>query len=161
MPEYPLQEVLKIKERRVDEAERVVKQREEELENEKDKLLKCEQRRDKVKQHYHDKIDQLRLTLDKETTSEKIQQMRAYIDVVQEKLVVEEQKVVEQKEQVKVAKQNLENAKEELRQRRQEVDKIEMHKKEWMKDMRKELELKEALELDEVGIVMHITKKNM
>ena len=87
--------------------------------------------------------------------------MRAYIDVVQEKLVVEEQKVVEQKEQVKVAKQNLENAKEELRQRRQEVDKIEMHKKEWMKDMRKELELKEALELDEVGIVMHITKKNM
>lgn len=154
---YPLKQVLEVKERRVDEAEKVVKEKQEALKKEETKLAECEAARDKVKSHYQDKLQQFRQMLDEGTTSPKIQQTKAYIKIVEEKLKVEEKKVKDQQEQVKIAKKNLDQAIEHLRIKRQEVDKLLIHKKDWERMMRKELEIIEGREQDELGFLTHLS----
>lgn len=155
---YPLQQVLQVKQRRVEEAEKVLKEKIALLEQEKEKLKQREAERDKVLNHKKDKLTQLRLEMDRGTTVPKIQQMKAYLKVVQEKLVAEEKKVTEQQKHVQTAETNVENARKELQLRRQEVDKIEMHKTDWLKEMQKEIELAEGREMDEVGNVIYLSK---
>lgn len=152
---YPLKQVIEVKQRRVEDAEKVVKEKQLALENEQKKLAEREAERDKVKTHKKDKLQQLRDTMDAGTTSPKIQQMKVYLKLVDEKLLVEEKKVKEQKEQVVTAEKNLEQAKENLRQKRLEVDKLMMHKKDWEKEARKALEILEGREQDELGAMIH------
>lgn len=154
---YPLKQVIDVKQKRVDEAEKVVREKQLALEKEKEKLAQREAERDKVKKHHKDKLDQLRETIDEGTTSPKIIQMKAYIKVVDEKLVIEEKKVKDQQEQVNLAQKNLDQAKEELRIKRQEVDKLLSHKKDWEKEMRKELEIIEGREQDELGSIIYVS----
>jgi flagellar biosynthesis chaperone FliJ len=156
LPVYPLKQVIEVKQRRVEEAEKVVKEKQQILEKEKEKLAQREAERDKVKNHHKDKLKQLRDTLDEGSTSPKIQQMKVYLKVVEEKLKVEEKKVKDQKDQVNIAEKNLEQARRDLQLRRQEVDKLLTHKKDWEKEMRKELEIIEAREQDELGSVMFL-----
>lgn len=155
---YPLKQVIEVKQRRVEDAEKVVLEKRQALEKEKEKLAQREAERDKVKHHKQDKLQQLRDTLDHGTTSPKVQQMKAYLKVVEEKLRVEEKKVADQKEQVKVAEKNLEQAQEDLRKKRQEVDKLLTHQKDWEKEMRKELDIIEGREQDELGSVIYISR---
>lgn len=152
---YPLKQVIEIKQRRVEDAEKVVKEKQLALENEQKKLAERETERDKVKQHKVDKLQQLRDTMDAGTTSPKIQQMKVYLKLVDEKLLVEEKKVKDQKEQVVTAEKNLAQAKETLRLKRLEVDKLMMHKKDWEKEARKALEILEGREQDELGSMIH------
>ncbi len=156
---YPLEQVLSVKRKRVESAEEVVKEKRKALEAEQTKLKKIEAERDTVKNHYQSKLQQMREELDKETTSDKIQQMKAYLKVVKERLKTEEKKVDDQKEQVKLAEKNLEVAKMELKQRRLEVDKMVSHKEDWIKEMRKEEEIRLGREQDELGNVMHLIHK--
>jgi len=158
VPPYPLEEVLSVKKRRVEDAEKVVKEKKKALEIEQEKLKKREEERNKVKDHLKDKIDQLRHEFDHGTTSNKIDQSKLYIKVVQEKLKIEEKKVAEQKQQVEAAEKNLEIAKNELRARQREQEKIETHKKEWIKDMKKELSVLQTREEDEIGSTMFLSK---
>ena len=104
---YPLAQVLIVKKRRVEDAEKMVKQRIEELEQEKEKLKKCKEERDKVLKHYQDKIDQLRQKFDEGITSPEIIDAKRYIKIVHENLLTEEEKVKKQKEQVEVAEKKL------------------------------------------------------
>lgn len=152
---YPLKQIIEVKQRRVDEAEKVVKEKKLALEKEQQKLAEREAERDKVKEHKQDKLKQLRDTMDQGTTSPKIQQMKVYLKVVDEKLKVEEKKVKDQKEQVTIAEKNLAEAKLDLNRKRQEVDKLLTHQKDWEKEMRKELEIIEGREQDELGTVIH------
>ncbi len=153
---YPLKQVLEIKHRRVEDAEKVVKEKQLLLKKEEEKLAEREAERDKVLHHRQDKLMQLRQELDGiGTTSPKIQQMKVYLKVVQEKLLVEEKKVKDQKEQVEVAKQNVEIAKRELERKRKEVDKMQSHKKDWEHEMKKEQEIIEGREQDELGSTMY------
>ncbi len=76
LPPYPLKDVLEIKKRRVDEAERVVKEKIKALEVEKEKLKAREAERDKVLEHYKAKMQQMREEFDHGTTSEKITQIK-------------------------------------------------------------------------------------
>lgn len=156
---YPLEQVLSVKRRRVESAEEVVKEKKRALEAEQAKLKQREAERDAVKNHYQDKLRQMREELDRETTSDKIQQMKAYLKVVKERLKTEEKKVDDQKEQVKLAEKNLEVAKMELKQRRLEVDKMVSHKEDWIREMRKEEEIQLGREQDELGNVMHLIHK--
>ena len=158
LPPYPLGEVLEVKIRRVEDAEKVVKEKQAALEVEKEKLVQREQERDKVKHHYEDKLAQLRYEFDHGTTSTKIDQAKVYIKVVQERLRVEEKKVKDQQAQVETAEKNLELAKNQLRQRQKEQDKIELHKKEWIKDTLKELSIIETRAEDEVGSTMFLSR---
>lgn len=152
--EYPLKQVLEVKERRVSEAEKVVKDRVQALEKEKEILTQKEKERDKASDHHKAKLTQLRKELDSDTTSPKIQQMKDYLKVTKERLNVEEKKVKEQKQKVDAAQKNLDDAKEELRLKRLEVDKLNTHKKDWLKEMRKEQEIMEEREQDELGSII-------
>jgi flagellar export protein FliJ len=154
--EYPLKQVLEIKKRRVEEAEKVVQAKRQALEQEQEKLAQAEAARDKVKKHHDDKLVQLRQEMDRTTTSNKIQQMKAYLKVVKEKLAVEDKKVKDQKVRVETAEKELEEARHQLFLKRQEVDKVEMHKTSWQKEKRKADEIEEEKEMDEIGNVTHL-----
>ena len=156
--EYPLEEILSIKRKRVDEALEELKRKELAHQHEKEILAQKEAERDKVLNHRNDKLQQLRDTLDHETRSTKVQQMKAYLKIVKEKLIVEEKKVEDQKEQVEIARTNVEIAKEELRLRRKEVDKLEKHREEWFKKAKKEQAIAEEKEMDEMGSIMFLSQ---
>jgi len=156
--EYPLEEILSLKRKRVDEALDELHRKELALQHEKEILAQKEAERDKVLNHRNAKLQQLRDTLDHETSSTKVQQMKAYLKIVKEKLVVEEKKVADQNEQVEIAKTNVEIAKEELRKRRKEVDKLEKHREEWLKKAKKELAVEEEKEMDEMGSIMFLSQ---
>ena len=158
LPAYPLQQVLEVKKRRVETAEQVVKEKQELLRIENEKLVKREQERDKVKNHYKEKLAQLRHEFDEGTTSDKIDQAKRYIKVVQERLEQEEKKVKDQKQQVDVAEKNVEIAKNQLKERRKEEDKIITHKELWTKSALKEADVEEAKNEDDIGSTMFLSK---
>jgi len=155
---YPLKQVIEVKQRRVEDAEKVVKEKQAALEKEQQILAQKEAERDKAKKHYDNKLKQMRDELDGGTTSPKVQQMKAYLKVAKEKVAVEEKKVKDQKVQVENAEKNLEAAKNDLKLKRQEVDKLLSHRTDWMKEMRKEQEVIEGRDQDELGSVIFTTK---
>ncbi len=157
-PAYPLSEVLDVKKRRVENAEKVVKEKKKLLETEEEKLKQRELERDKVKEHYQQKLNQLRNEFDTGTTSAKIDQIKLYLKVVQERLAVEEKKVRDQKQQVELAQKNLEIAKNQLRDKQKEQEKIEVHKKEWTKETKKELTVEQERFEDDLGSTMFLSK---
>lgn len=157
---YPLQQVLGVKEKRVDEAQRLVVERKSALEREEKKLKQLEEARDEVKRHYKKKLEQLRGALDEGETTDKILMMRQYLESVEEKLAIEEDKVKKQKLQVEQAKTALEEAQQLWRERMKEVDKIKEHRKQWLFEAKRELEREEAKEQDELGSVMYLNQKN-
>jgi hypothetical protein len=159
LPKYPLAQILLVKLRRVENAEKVVQERQAALKTEQEKLKERENARDVVLKHKKEKLKQLRDELDAGTTSPVVKQMKHYLEVVDEKLVQEEKKVAKQKEEVKLAEKKLEEAKELLRERHKQVDKIYAHKDLWLKQAKKELELEEQKELDEVGNVTYLARK--
>lgn len=158
LPPYPLREVLFVKRRRVEQAELVVKEKQKLLEAEKEKLVQREKERDKVQKHLQDKVNQLREEFDRGTTSQKIDQIKVYIKVVQERLKAEEKKVKDQKAQVDVAEKNVEIAKNDLKAREKEEDKIKTHRVEWEKETLKELEVEEVRQEDDLGSTMFLSK---
>lgn len=156
---YPLHQVLQVKKKRVDDAEKLLKQRKEELKKEQEILKKKEEERDKVARHLQDKYDQLNQEFDKGTTSDKVQMMKRYIKIVHENLKTEEEKVAKQKEQVDLAEKAVDVARQDLQKKRQEVDKLRIHRKEWIKIAKKEFQLAEAAEQDEVGNVLFLSNR--
>jgi len=159
--EYPLLQVLEIKKRRVTEAEKVVREKRELRDKEVEKLREAEAARDKVLNHRNEKLAQLRAEMDQDTNTVKIRQMKDYLDVVVERLEKEEKKVEEQQKQVDKAQQALDEAKEELRLKRLEVDKLNMHKDEWMAKRREELKIEEGKVMDEVGQITYQLQRQL
>jgi len=159
--EYPLEQIIKVKQRRVENQEKVVQEKRVALQKEEEKLTQREAERDKAKKHQMDKLTQLRAEMDHGTTTDKIQQMKNYLNVAKEKVKIEEKKVKEQKDQVDLAKKALQVAIDELRIKRQEVDKLQVHKKDWTKEMRKELEIIEGREQDDIGSVVFAIQQRL
>ena len=157
---YPLLQVLEVKRRRVEDQEKVVQEKRLALEQEQQKLKEREAERDKVKQHAAVKLKQLRDELDHGTTTPTVMQMKAYLKVAQEKVKVEEKKVKEQRDQVEIAEKALVEARELLSMRRLEVDKLVTHQEDWEMEMRKERDIAEGREQDELGSVIHTTNVN-
>jgi YscO-like protein len=158
LPPYPLAEVLNIKKRRVEDAEKVVKEKQKALEVEREKLRQREAERQKVVDHHDAKLLQLRQEFDHGTTSDKITQMKDYLKTVKERVKAEDKKVKDQQQQVEVAEKNVELAKIQLKQREKEQDKIETHKAEWVKETLKEIDLLQSREEDELGSTMFLSK---
>lgn len=154
-PLYPLEQVLLVKKKRVEKAEKVVEEKKRAYDVELEKMKKIEEARDLALQHHNDKLGQLRKALDEGTTSDEVLQMKAYLKVVKERLSVEEAKVIEQKKQVMLAERNLEEAKLDLKKKRVEEEKISFHKEQWLKQINVELEKKEVKEQDEIGQVLY------
>lgn len=158
---YPLKQVIEVKQKRVEDAEKVVQEKRIALQKEQEKLAQREADRDKAIKHHSDKLNQLRRSLDEGTTTDKILQMKAYLKVAKERVKIEEKKVKEQQDQVEIATKNLQMAELELRMKRQEVDKLHTHRKDWEKQMRKEEEIIEGREQDEIGTIIFSARQRL
>jgi flagellar export protein FliJ len=152
---YPLEQVAIIKQKKCDEAEKALREKKKALEREQEKLAAVEKERDEVKDHRFAKLTQLREKMDEGAPSDKIQQMRDYLKVVDEKLKAKEIKVKEQQKLVETAKQQVEIARNDFIKKQQDVEKMQMHRKEWEKEMQALAQHKETVETDEIGSVLH------
>lgn len=155
---YPLAQVLEVKIRRVEEAERILKQKLEILEKEKEKLVEREKVRDKAVQHMKDKLFQLRSEMDHDANVPKIQQMKTYLKICQERVQQEQKKVDEQIKQVEKAQDEVNKQRDEVNRKRLEVDKLETHRREWFQEVMKEEEIELGKEMDEIGNVTFLSR---
>jgi hypothetical protein len=159
--QYPLQQLVLIKKNRFDQAVKILEEKRELLSKAHEAFHKVAMERDKVLQHKQDKLTQLRAALDEGTTSDKIQQMKVYLKIVDEKLVVAQKKVLDAQAKVDLAQKQVDIATQEVFQRKKDVEKLEMHKLEWEKEMQYVILQKEATEHDEQGSSTHTTRKRM
>lgn len=159
MPEYPLDQLAQIKQKRLEEAEKILREKKEALTTEEEKLSQLQKKRDEVKAHYKAKLTQLREKLDEGTSSSKITQMKQYLKLVAEDLVVEERKVEAQEKVVEAAAKAVEEARQELFKKQKDVEKLKIHHKEWKKEVKLAEERLEGQEGDEMGSTMHHMKK--
>lgn len=159
MTEYPLEQLATIKKKKLEEAERVLKEKRLALAKEEEKLVKVQEERDKVKKHRFDKLTQLREALDAGSPAEKIQQMKAYLKVVDEQLKQKEAKVREQQKNVDAAQKAVDAALADLFKKQKDVEKLDIHREEWQKEEKREEVRKEAIETDEMGAGMHTRRK--
>ena len=148
---YPLEQLAIIKKNRFDQAIKTLEEKKNLLEKQYEKLYLVTEERDKVLGHKTAKLTQLREALDEGTSTDKIQQMKVYLKTVDEKLLDREKKVKEQQKQVDLAQKQVDLATDELFQRKKDLEKLEMHKEEWRKEVRYWTERKEAAEGDEQG----------
>ncbi len=81
-PKYPLEQVATIKQKKLDEAEKVLRDKKLALEKEEEKLKVVEKERDEVKEHRIANLTQIRENMDEGAPSDKIQQMRSYLKIV-------------------------------------------------------------------------------
>ncbi|MEX0961711.1 MAG: type III secretion T3S chaperone [Simkaniaceae bacterium] len=156
---YPLQQLQTIKKKRLEEAERLLKEKKETLSQEEERLLEAEKIRDKTLHHRDKKVAQLQEEFSKGTTSDRIETADRYLKVVGEELKKKEMKVVEQKLVVEKAEKAVEAARKEMLQKQQDVEKLKIHKKEWQKQARLEEKRKDDIETDELGSAMHTLRK--
>ena len=156
---YPLDQLVAIKQKRLEEAEKVLAEKKSILAQEEQKLATLEKKRDEVKAHYQDKLTQFREKLDAGTPTNKIQQMKHYLKLVAENLKAEEQKVETQKKVVATAQNQVDLARQDLFKKQKDVEKLKIHHKEWEHEARRLEEQKEANFTDEIGGAMHIIKK--
>lgn len=159
MEKYPLEQLATIKQKKLEEAERVLQEKKRLLELEEAKLAERQKERDKVKEHKDAKLQQLRDELDAGTTSDKVQQMKYYLKVVDEQLKQKETKLKEQQKVVDAAQSAVETARQDLLKKQQDVEKLKMHRKEWEQEMRREEVRKEQIETDETGASLHTIRK--
>lgn len=156
---YPLEQLVTIKKNRFDQAVKVLEEKKALLEKAYDKLYEVTKERDDVLQHKMAKLKQLRNALDEGTSTGKIQQMKVYLKTVDEKLKEKEKKVVDQQAKVDQAQKQVDLATEELFQRKKDLEKLEMHRAEWQKEVHYWTEQKEAVEHDEQGSSTHLLRK--
>jgi hypothetical protein len=152
---YPLHQLTLIKQKRLDEAEKVLREKKEALEKEEEKLRAVEKERDEVKEHRQAKLNQLRESMDTGAPSDKIQQMKSYLKLVDEKLKIKEQKVKEQLKAVDQAQKQLDAARADLIKKQQAVEKMRIHHDEWKKEQKAIEEHLDNVETDELGSTLH------
>ncbi len=156
---YPLEQLMIIKKNRFDQAVKTLELKKELLEKAYEKLYDLTAERDKVQSHRIAKLTQLRDTLDAGTTTDKIQQMKSYLKTVEAKLAEAQKKVDGQQKQVDLAQKQVDLATDELFQRKKDLEKLEMHKQEWEKEVGYWVAQKEGVEQDEQGSQTHTARK--
>lgn len=150
-PQYPLEQVITIKKNRFDQAVKTLETKKEILEKAYEKLFDLTQEFDDVAKHKKAKLDQIRDSLDAGTSTDKIQQMKVYLKTVEEKLTEKKKKVDAQQKVVDSAQAQVDLATDDLFQKKKDLEKLELHKKEWEKEATYTLERKEEAEHDEQG----------
>lgn len=159
--DYPLKQVWDIKKKRVDDAEKILKQKKELLSIEEEKLKTAQMAKDEAQKLYSEKLTGLRSLLDEGSTTNVIKRERDYLKEVKEKLAKEEEKVNAQQKKVDAAKIEVENAQKFLKEKEKEVEKIEIHHKEWMKEAMETIRKEEEKAQDEIGTAIFYGRKKI
>ena len=159
---YPLEQIAEIKRKRLEEAEKVLKEKKRLHEVELEKLKKAQEKCDLVKKHKKEKLQKFYADFDIGTTSDKIITHERYLKkVVDEELKAEEKKVADQTKVVKKAEEEVEKASKERLKKSQDVEKLKLHKNEWDILAQKEAMKVEAGENDELGSNIHSRPKRL
>lgn len=148
---YPLEQLLTIKKNRFEQAQKTLEEKKQILEKEKEELVKVEKKRDEVLNHKNEKLTQLRDEQDEGTTPDKIKQMKSYLETVEEKLLEKQRAVDAQIKKVKHAEEQVEIARQDLFQKQKDLEKLKLHRGEWTKEVKQELQKKEISEQDDLG----------
>jgi hypothetical protein len=156
---YPLEQLVSIKKNRFDQAVKILEEKKALLDKANAKLYALTEERDEVLKHKNAKLTQFRTEVDGGTTTGKIQQMKTYLKLVEEQLATKQKNVADQQKVVDAAKKQVDMATEEVIQRKKDLEKLEIHKKEWEKEVRYLTEQKEGLELDDQGSATHALRK--
>lgn len=156
MAKYPLEQLVEIKQKRVDDAEKLLLEKKELLKVEEEKLKKCEEKVKRTQQHYDEKLDDFYGSFEGEgTTSTKINRLKDHLKATLEKLA-EEKKAAEKQRGIRdEAQEAVNEAKAILDQRRIDLQKITEHKSAWIKEDQKEIKRLNAIEHDELGSAIH------
>lgn len=159
--EYPLEQIATIKDKRLEEAEKVLRDKKAKCEEEKKRLQTFEEKRDEVKKHRQEKIRKHIEEMEQGTTSREIEIHQRYIQqVVDEELKEAEKKVNAQQKIVITAEEEVEKARKDYLKKTQDVEKIKLHRKEWTKDAKMQEVRDESLETDELGANIHSRKRH-
>lgn len=156
---YPLENLIIIKQNRFDAAVKTLEEKKELLEKAYEKLFIATEARDQVLQHRRAKLEQMKEAFDEGTNTDEIQKMQSYLKVVKERLIEKEKKVTQEQAQVDLAQKQVDLATDELFQRKKDLEKLQMHKKEWQKEADYWTKRKEAGEQDEQGTAGHVLRK--
>ena len=156
---YPLDQLVAIKQKRLEEAERVLTEKKSILATEEQKLQELEKKRDEIKEHYQSKLAQLREKLDAGAGTGQITPMKQYLKIVAENLKAEEIKVNAQVKVVANAQTQVDIARQDLFKKQKDIEKLNIHHEEWKKEMHALEEQKEGHETDEMGSTRHSLKK--
>jgi len=157
--QYPLEQLIQIRKNQFDQSVKILEEKKALHAKAVQKLNEFTKERDVVRQHKMEKLTQLRATMDEGSTTTKIQQMKAFLKTVEEKLVEKEKKVKEQQKQVDLALKQVEIATAAMYQAQKDLEKIEIGKVEWEKENQYLIRQKEASEQDEQGSTTHTTRK--
>lgn len=152
---YPLQQLSLIKQKRLDEAEKVLREKKQALDKEEEKLRALEKERDEVLEHRQAKLSQLRDNMDRGAPSDKMQQMKQYLKLVDEKLKTKENKVKEQHKTVEQAQKQVEIARVDLIKKQQALEKMTIHHDAWKKEQKVIADHLDNVETDELGATLH------
>lgn len=148
---YPLVEVIAIKRRRLEEAEKTLRAKKEIQELEKQKLEKLEKELDEAKKTYDTYMAKLRAAMDAGEPSYKIDQHKVHLRDLKDKYFIVQKKVDDQKKVVKKAEEAVEEARKIYMQKEKEVEKLKIHKTEWLKALEKEDLRQEEIKMDEIS----------
>ncbi len=160
MTEYPLEQLVEIKQKRVDDAEKLLVEKKELLAKEEKKLQACIDKVKATQKHYNEKLDDFYSSFEGEgTTSSKVNRIKDHLKATLEKLA-EEKKAVEKQRAVRdEAQKAVDEAKALLDQRRIDLQKLTEHRKVWQKEDLKEKNRLAIIEHDELGSAIHSQRK--
>ncbi|KPK33650.1 MAG: hypothetical protein AMS24_00260 [Chlamydiae bacterium SM23_39] len=156
---YPLEDLLKIKIHRFEKAVKLFEEKTDKFLKEKEKLFKLTQERDKILKHKNDKLNQLREYLDRGEKTDKILKTKSYLKIVKEKLKMHQEQVDSQQIILNKAEDELEQAKKNLFEKKKDVEKLNIHKTEWKKEIQKLEKKIESITLNEIGTSQFIIRK--
>jgi len=153
---YPLEQLVEIKQKRVDDAEKLLIEKKELLKKEEEKLKKCQEKVKKTQKHYDEKLDDFYDSFEGDgTTSTKVNRLKDHLKATLEKLAEEKKAVEKQKSIRNEAQEAVNEAKAILDQRRIDLQKITEHRASWTQEELKEKKRLDIIEHDELGSAIH------
>jgi flagellar biosynthesis chaperone FliJ len=156
---YPLVEVIRIKKRRLDEAEKVLREKKQILEKEIEKLSICQKELDEAKKIFDNYLQKLRDAMDSGEPSKKIEQHKIHLKDLKERFLQAQAKLDMQKKAVKKAEEAVELARQDYLQKEKEVEKLHIHKSEWIQAMKLEAQRIEDITMDDISTSSFSRKK--
>lgn len=152
---YPLQQLLDIKEKRVEDAERELHLKKVALEKEEEKLRKCLEKEKQAQDTYDEQLEAFYTDFQQGTNSDKIKQRKDHLKGLLEKVKLEKEHTAKQEKVRDAAAEEKEEAKRILDERRIDLEKLTEHKKAWVRTDLEEKERLHIIEHDELGAMLH------
>jgi flagellar biosynthesis chaperone FliJ len=156
---YPLIEVIRIKKRRLDEAEKVLREKKLILEKELEKLKVCQKEHDEAKAVFDNYLQKLRQALDEGEPGKKIEQHKLHLKDLKDKFIATQKKLETQKKAVLLAEKAVEEARSDYQQKEKELEKLHIHKGEWIEALKLEETRAEEIKMDEISTSGFARKK--